>query len=644
MGFRSIFIAILAFPVLSFAQLNTEKVGHCQVQGEEFAVLLEEGKPLSDGQLLALVSSKTGSATGLPLNTTGKLDLLKNEIRASPHWGTPTISLSDCVFNQAPVPLTESLWTQTPMVLQSYFVMSSQWPIQEEIDDLVLRGEAFPVKIEILCRSKGTSAPTSPLGCDKIEFLQKVIPVGPPPVASPVSAVVQIQSKFCSGLQSVTTSGVSIDWQGKQYVLTSAYSVLGVGSQLCHRIITPDRAYKAKIVRQSWIHGLALLELEAGRLPMSAQLAPINGDWPLKATLELFDVDKADFASQSVSVLSDSSSRHFIPGIHRTAEIKGASFHSSATGAPLFSSGGVIGLVTHEYLKIFPGSLTRPLKWNFGAKEMSDHLVVVRAEDIVAWLSSPVADDQRLLFSADDALANAATVSSGLLAFSEDCPELDPSKTEDEYPIGGGDAYGIGGDGNNYRACKIKVTLAKEGTKIFLEPSQQKFHDDLVAALQRGQSVEIYFRISRDAAGRFERAYLYSTDSFMQTLLSSAKSPGVQFVYTLSDATRARIGDDPKLQTLRELAGDAATKSKQTYSFFASGDPLDGEIIREAYFISKMLESEQWSLIQESDFDHLVRPQGEIATAWSRIKAMVPGASKLYGKLGLLYAEWKNVK
>jgi hypothetical protein len=304
----------------------------------------------------------------------------------------------------------------------------------------------------------------------------------------------------------------------------------------------------------------------------------------------------------------------------------------------------VIGLVTHEYLKIFPGSLTRPLKWNFNAKEMSDHLVVVRAEDVVAWLGSPVADDQRLFFSSDDALANGATVSSGLLAFSEDCPELDPSKTEDEYPIGGGDAYGIGGDGNNYRACKIKVTLAKEGTKIFLEPSQQKFHDDLVAALQRGQSVEIYFGVSRDAAGRFERTYLYSTDSFMQTLLSSAKSHGVQFVYTLSDSTRTRIGDDPELQTLRELAGDAATKSKQTYSFFASGDPLDGEIIREAYFISKMLESEQWSLIQESDFDHLVRPQGEIATAWSRIRAMVPGASKLYGKLGLLYAEWKNVK
>jgi hypothetical protein len=366
---------------------------------------------------------------------------------------------------------------------------------------------------------------------------------------------------------------------------------------------------------------------------------------PLTGTVAEFARSTGVASEDKVSVISESSSRHFIPGISRVMEIKSAKpYDSSVAGAGFFSGSDLLGLVSHQYLQIHPGSSTRPMRWSpvisGSSNEVSDHLVVIGINDIVKWLQSPVDQDSRLTLPADQSFSPVTTLQSGNLLFTEDCPPLDASVPHDGYPIGGGDPYGIGGDGVTYRACRVSLRLAATPSSLFFNENWRAWHDDMVTVLKNGLQASVEVRFQRDPQTQKPgRDYIYSAESLFQLMKENSGS----YLSVAQDPKTGNFGSAASLRNFRSQAELVNAGSRKIYMDLQAGDVRIGELLRQLYLISEVSKSEQWNLLQKQDFTDLLDPQGVHAWAWQAIQQLVAGGPALRVNFEKLFQEWTQL-
>lgn len=613
------------------AQSLTVKVASCQSSSEKFSLYSAKQKPLAGAQLVAISSHL--SPSGLNDSVSAVFNEKEKRFDLSEFWPIRQLSFSDCQFVN-PNQFREI--TETQMRIQSYFVSASNYPLppNTSLEDLIAQGDAIPLQVDILCRSFGK--PDSALACDEIRFMNQIIPINPqPPVRE--NRFVQIRSQFCASDKALLSSGVVVQWEGKKYILTSAFSVLNEETDVCQRIVYANQGLKVHVKRQNWAWGLALLEVDgdiSGGFPLLEQTDP----WPLQADLGDYSKSQGLPEIRKVSVVADGSSRHFIPNVDQVLEIKGGPFDSSVQGAALFAGKQILGIVSHQYLKIHPGSLTRPTRWSPLQNEISDHLTVITINDILKWLRSPIETDTGLLLRANDAWSEQLTYQSGDLQWMENCPSFDSSQTSSDYPIGGGDAFGIGGDGNNYRACQIRVGPAREKTLSFFSPAHKHFYEDVRESVEKGFLNKIFFRFeSLDGVIDSRRDYIYSLESFFQMLRQEITKPFLSIASNQED-----VGMDPSLAELRKAGTQLAASSQKVYGQVQSSDPSMGQLVRQIYFLAKLAESEQWKYLKEKDFLLLLDAKGKYEKAWKDLLFAAITGPKMKSDLETLFLKWKS--
>lgn len=632
------FISFLSFSIPAQAELETRQVALCKTPSATYGLYQEKGKLLVDGSELTVISSEVSPKTGLNLSTSGVYRAQSGEFQLPSYWRPKSLKISDCQLNVAllsgaPLGLRLAMRRDVVMYIQLYFIYGDPTP-DVDLEDLIRRGEAIPLKAHILCRNLDDEN-SGPLGCKEIVILDKIIPLSPVAplammrsVAAPIATgnierSFLLESAICGSASKVQARGTAIDWMGQTVVVTSSAAVVSeLGANSCtDAVMANGLRVNLRLIRHDFAFGLALLEDPSNILRGST--LNVRGEYP----------EPANLLGQTVDLLSESSSRHFIPRQNRVIEVRGGLFGSSAVGAPLLGSANeVIGITSHQYLKIHPGSLTRPTSWSMGGAEKSDHLLVIPAQAIANWLDSA---SEAALWS-----LSARSVKSGHLVFTEDCPPMNASDPAGDYPIGGGEPVGIGGDSSNYRACKIKVALDERGDSKFASVGLQSWHDELVGKLKKGLSLELFFVIGRERS-TLMRSYFYSAESLLKELVNLKKDNAV---VVLAQNNGTTIGLDPKLDSSRAIAARLTESARRIYLNYQFGDQKTSNLIRMIYFYSLLMQTEQWTQIRAEEFEEILRADGPYKKSWELVSFIVVGGKRFKSEFENLHAEWLKVK
>lgn len=445
-------------------------------------------------------------------------------------------------------------------------------------------------------------------------------------LAQNVTPIVNFQSSLCDGSAKNQVTGTWIMDRGNFYILTSAYGIQNqFGAKSCNSwILSNGEVSSLELIRIDYGAGLALLKASSGVEPATA--LKLSGELPQNFP------DQALLAGMNARLLAKSSRRHFIPSISTVLEvITPKPVRESVVGEPLISNAGeMLGMVSHQRLEIFPGSLTRPMNWKLAGSPVSDHLVVISAQDILAWLALAPSESKIWPVHSDGSVFE-----SGRLRIEQDCPPLDGSDPNGDYPIGGTDAVGIGGDAAKQRACKIKVSLNDRMNTEFYSPKWQEWHDQMVLWLANQPVMELQFGGWRDAKSRLQRRYFYSSESFFQGLNVLAESsvlvglPGM---------------DIESLRQIRELASELKALAHRSYIDYQLNDRVVEDVFRRIYFYSLLLESDQWNLLDVHDLEELLSSENQYGPAWEKIKFIVRGGVGMYQGLEQTKDMLKQVK
>ena len=637
-------LSLTVFFVLGHAraEMETERVGTCDFNGGHYAVLLEKDAPLREAAELTVVTSDIEPLTKQYRSTLGVYRPSQGIIELPSFWRPQALPLRDCTFTNPRNRDTREL----PMLLQQYFIYGEpRWDI--DLEAMIRSCDAIPVMVRVLCRVEEEEGEQKTLfACSSIRILDEIIEVKshcfgnrrPDLLRDQAMSVVTLRSGLCDGGEKIESTGTVIEWQGKPLILTSAAAVVSqAGMNSCTDMTSTQGSGKElHLLRQDWASGLAVLEwpenLTAPK-PVALKATRVGqypdqlGVWPANAQ-----------AARPMDVLSESSSRHFIPALSRVLEMRTQQVLGPvAIGAPLLNDQGeMLAMISHQYLKIFPGSLTRPMHWQRLKGETTDHALAISATDIQAWLAASTSTGP--LWVRPETLRNEAwQIKSGHLLVSESCPPLEGTSRSGEYPIGGGDAVGIGGDASNYRACTIKIGLDKSGSGEFFMPRLQAWHDRLEKILADENQVQVAFHIFRRNTGSLEREYFYSAESFFQSLLHKPNSILAETVFHAGEP-----GLDPRLKEWRKLSQAVAESAKYVYGF--TSDPGSNHLIRRVYFIASLAASEQWSLLSEADFQELLQKGGAYENDWSFLTQVLPEGKKLRNQFEMLFAQWKELK
>lgn len=619
----SIFLAVLIASVVSshVARAETElvKIGHCATQGIEMSILSAPGSVPADGDMVQILSSEISPLTGLNLST-GAYFRATSRSFDLPHWNPRSLSLDDCQMTKAlPFAAPSDPLQEEMMYIQQFFIYGNPRP-DIDIDDLYRRGEAFPIKVHVICRTRTPGGGV--LACEEARILDTIIPVetppqrGQPPLPPAMtSAVVKISSGLCSTSERLESSGVFVDVDGRLLVVTSAGAVVSeFGANSCTTATDENgNVHQLKLVRHDWSMNLASLEAAQGTRVVAMKLRPANAVDPL-LTVKV--------RGQEMAVLAETSSRHFIPSLDRAMELQGAMLDSTAAGLPAIDANGAIAaILSDSHLKMFPGSLTRPQRWMKG--ERGDHVIAIPAKSVAAWLASYPPVNGRLWALPESQFTPPLKMKSGHLVAEEHCPPLDTTIPHADYPIGGKDAVGIGGDSTGYRACTIRFSIDERGNSSFFNPSFQVWHDGAKAALFAGHRVEVPFFGSR-SMGTVERAYLYSTAGFFQEL----NLPAI-FPVEVRTTPGGTVGTEANLAKLRALAVDLASSARYVYANFQTGDLRIGALVRRLFFFGSLAQSENWRELSVADLDAALDPNGSDVTAWYMIESVAVGGKHL---------------
>ncbi len=648
-GLKEIFVSLFClFASLHARAQTTEQLGQCSQDGIELGIFLEEGQTLGEGSELSVVSSQKAADTGLNLMTSGVLRQRAGKIELAASWKPSTIDFSNCRFVR---PVSSPILRDYYMYVQTYFISAASYP-PKDLDDLIRRGEAIPLKIHLICRSDAATAP-SPVACRKIVIHEQIIPVRPSinrnrlrPIASRAAALktsdsaVEIESAICGQALSSKASGVVIQGIASPVVVTSANAVLSEnGQNSCTTATWNGQNFKLQLLRQDWGTGVAILSFVGSRVPVpQALLAATPGlSTPYPDSLLIGHASRA----VSTSVLVQESDRHFIPRVAKVAELLGDEIDPSFVGAPVTDDGGsVFGIIAHQYLDLFPGSITRPLRWSpngpgtiVGGKK-TDKPLMISSQTIADVISRTAIDPAPFWVQPDR--RTGFRVHFGKLELVEKCPDFSSSNPADGYPIGGVDPVGVGGDSSNYRACQIEVSLLP----VAAGPVSSVWHDDLVAKLAEGRRIEIPFGIKRNSSGGWDRGYYYSLESFLK--MADTLAP-LALVY---EKNASVAGLEPKLIQFRRTGAELAVLSKKAYVNFRTSDSQSNRMIRELYYLAVLAQSESWKNIGAKDLETVLdrSASGHYRNVWTTLFGLYPFAPELYQKLQDFQSEWRLIK
>lgn len=408
-------------------------------------------------------------------------------------------------------------------------------------------------------------------------------------LVSQVSAqVTSINSNICGSSSGFSTNAYQFRYQGRVLVLASADYILN-DTGACHTL----NGDSLRLLKSDWAAGLALFE------NTRAVDAP-EIQWGESKLLK-----KVMFAPGQGSgvIQANKSDRHEFGLQKDVLEIGRLCISPKLVGRPLFDyehGEQVVGFVSSQFIEMVPGRaarLTRFRDFNWGGVDCAEApLIALSAGNVKVWVDQTLAQlpshgAMKALFSWEvpSQLRNEKKINWGPLSLTENCPSEDDEDVKENYPIGGGDPFGIGGM-NSSLPCKFAVAL--NGSTDPITGPYAAFAQEMQELLQKNKTVEVYLGYKRVNDLLVNRGFVSAGDFFKTLLVGD-----YQFVL-MTDGQR----QNPVLTPLQAKAR-VFRRNLQNYSF----DSPDRSFRNRGYLVSLLLESPRFAEVTRQDLEGLRR-------------------------------------
>ncbi len=450
---------------------------------------------------------------------------------------------------------------------------------------------------------------------------------------NPADWTVKVQSWLCQQPDHrFNGSGLLLRIQEHDYVLTSEHVVLHGVADFCHSIsgASVKNIVRADLRAVDFATGMALLKLskplENAAPPTLDIFEPQTPNIGQKLTVAGYPAKSDELLVPPVGdVLKNSSSRHEIPLISKVIETIGAHGEYGMSGGPAWSQkggkNGVIGMLSHQYLSMRPGTATQVAEWQAEENRQyhsSNFLILIPSKSILRWIGEVIKAPSAAPFLLRDPYSQLQGKS--VVLMNEVRVEYIAGSIADPTPIGGdgtgigGDGTGIGGDGtgiggqSSFQASGAMVQLSQAGTPAstrWLLSMDLKWLEHSNPYLARGEKAQIpYFVLtSRKPGTRIQVRGFHSLSEFFSIAFNDSQWKPV----VLSMSAEHKTVPRNILQQAQELEKVAQSLLQQ---WVANKDAPPTLVkaragLSEALILAEILQSETWETVQAKDFSSL---------------------------------------
>jgi len=426
------------------------------------------------------------------------------------------------------------------------------------------------------------------------------------PASALLSPIVRVDLSRCGWQNKALFSGVLLEFQNQHYVVTSSWGQMSsrwTGDR-CEKIWSEKGELKVRPIVTDHLAGLAMYAVQT---PLEQLSKPVGSNqivqiWTLNA-------DKLKYFEGDIVVTG--SRRHHLPLWDRVTEWQGDRVSSEVIGASVWSGDQWQGLVSHQYLEMIPGAKTKTSKWDFKKDLLHDHLIVIPAEHIWSWFQQQILHPvEPVLWQPEDQQIGLDRWIVGDLEFHTRCPENSNPDPDGEYPIGGNDGFGIGGDSILNKACKTQVALSQKDQSPWISSSFQEWKKQSQQALEQKQVIFLWYGLSRSPQGMI-RDYIFSTES----LIKMSLDPNKKWV----DQTPA-LSPPTYLENFVQSAKILQNQSLHCYQQLFIKESSIQELIRRLFFLALIGQSQVWSELRLEDVSTTMDRTGIYAEGWKALE------------------------
>lgn len=424
--------------------------------------------------------------------------------------------------------------------------------------------------------------------------------------ATALSPLVRVDLSGCQLQGSSIFSGVLLQLQGNTYVVTSSWAQLTSKERrpLCEKIYTERAVLKTLPLVTDHLAGLSIYQVFDFHETLEAPVTPPD-------SAAIWTWNGLQIKKYDGDIAINGSRRHQLPLWDRVLEWLGAPVPVTSLGSGVWGDhGNLLGIVTHEYLQLSPGHKTILSQWSLKGQDSHDHLIIISSQDVLAWLTRQIAQPvEPVVWKLNDHRSGIDRWTMGDLEFTSLCPSPTEINPGGEYPIGGNDGFGIGGDSVQNKACRVSTSRSAEVQTSWLPDSLQIWERSAQEDLLQKRNISFWYGLTR-TDGRLNRDYFYSVESLIKNSLDPSKK-WVDWV--------ERPTPPAEPNQLRANAQILRSKTLQCYSQLYIHEPNVQELVRQLYFYSVLTQSRSWKELQPKELTDSLAPQGIYAQGWKTL-------------------------
>lgn len=421
--------------------------------------------------------------------------------------------------------------------------------------------------------------------------------------AAAVLPVVQIDLSGCGLKGASKFSGLIVQSNNDFYVVSSSWAQMS--SELktrCEKVFTAKKELEVQPVVVDHLYGLSLYHISN----FKEKLDTDSGQATQDDSVFIKVIDGQNVLNIGGQVLIASSSRTFIPQVSRVIEWRGAVSSSMVIGAALWDQSRPIGIISHQYLKLNPGSKTKILRWNLNSNEAHSHLTAIPMKLVNEWVEKKLKNPQEpVRWPVRAQQEGLDQMNVGDLELTADCPSEGDVRVDSEYPIGGPDGFGIGGDSIQNKACRVSVKTAKFVSPWTL-PSLKMWSDVVRSDLLSNKPISIWYFMNKDGP-ELKKEYFYSVESFLRT-------PSGMNQFWVDRIEDSRSTKAP--QVLIQAALNLEKAARRCYKELYIREINVQDLVRKLYFYSFVTQSSSWDKLLPKEIDAMMDLKGYYAQGW----------------------------
>lgn len=420
-----------------------------------------------------------------------------------------------------------------------------------------------------------------------------------PIIGHAVTPTVRVDLSDCLVAGESQFAGLLLEQDSQFYVVTSSWAQMSASTagKRCEKVWTSQGEIAVEPVVTDHVNGLALYKVLSTLV--------LENSFKKKNSADIFVLGTQGLETFSGQFVTTASRRHQIPGLDRAFEWMGAEVGSSVIGAAVWQGAQWMGLVSHQYLQLMPGSKTIVSRWNPQSKEKHDHLVVIPSSFVALWVKQQILHPQEpVIWPLEAQRRWQDQMVVGELTLTVQCPDPTNPNDNGEYPIGGNDGYGIGGDSVLNKACKVLVQ--KQGLLSSWSPSSLQEISSGNPELNSGVPVTLWYGLHRSNAD-LSRDYIFSAESLLKTALKTDQKWLVEREIRFIPAQQ---------KALWKSAMDLRGAALYCYTNLFIHEENVQELVRKLFFFSVLAPSYSAVELKESDIDALLDRDGFYSFGW----------------------------